>query len=215
MVDLRLWFQKRADARYISHLDLSRCMQRALKRSGLPVWYTEGFHPHAYVTFALPLSLGQESLCEIMDFRLSQERPLEEVLSALSRALPPDLPVVRCAPPVKKTKEIASAAYAVIFPGYAASLERLAEFVRLPSVLVTKKGKKGGEKEVDVAPYLSTAACRVEGDDLVLNIVLPAGSDQTVNPSLIVGALEKAWGEDTGSRIVRLSILDKDGRDFC
>ena len=59
MVDVRLWFQKCGDARYISHLDLSRCMQRALKRSGLPIWYTEGFNPHAYVTFALPLSMGQ------------------------------------------------------------------------------------------------------------------------------------------------------------
>lgn len=56
--------------KYISHLDLNRCMARALRRSGVPVWYTQGFTPHPYVTFALPLSLGHESVCEVMDFRL-------------------------------------------------------------------------------------------------------------------------------------------------
>ena len=62
MTTIRVWFTKTGEASYISLLDLQRVMQRALKRSGLPVWYTLGFNPHIYMTFAAPLSLGQESL---------------------------------------------------------------------------------------------------------------------------------------------------------
>lgn len=214
MVDVRLWFQKQGDARYISHLDLSRCMQRALKRSGLPVWYTEGFNPHAYVTFALPLSLGQESRCDIMDFRLSQERPMDEVLAAISKVMPPNLPSVRCASPVQKTKEIGASEYEITLHGLADSLERAKAFLGQDSIVVTKKTKKGGEKEFDLAPFLGTSACCVEGENLILSVTLPAGSDNTVNPSLLLGAMEEAWKSKFISRIVRVSILDKKGQDF-
>lgn len=62
MTTIRVWFTKTGEASYISLLDLQRVMQRALKRSGLPVWYTLGFNHHIYMTFAAPLSLGQERL---------------------------------------------------------------------------------------------------------------------------------------------------------
>ena len=62
MNTVRIWFTKTGEASYISLLDLQRVMGRALKRSGLPVWYTLGFNPHIYMTFTCPLSLGQESL---------------------------------------------------------------------------------------------------------------------------------------------------------
>ena len=61
MITVRISFKKRDEASYISLLDLQRVMQRVLKRSGLPVWHTLGFNPHIYMTFACPLSLGQES----------------------------------------------------------------------------------------------------------------------------------------------------------
>lgn len=70
MTTVRVWFTKTGEAAYISLLDLQRVMQRALKRSGLPVWYTQGFNPHIYMTFAAPLALGQESLVESLDCRM-------------------------------------------------------------------------------------------------------------------------------------------------
>ena len=59
---VRLVFSKTGRARYISHLDLNRTMARVLRRAGIPLWYTEGFNKHPYITFAAPLSLGCESL---------------------------------------------------------------------------------------------------------------------------------------------------------
>ena len=64
--DLRLFYTKTGSAKYISHLDVMRAFQRAFRRSKIPVWYTEGFHPHLYLTFALPLSLGGPLLLGIL-----------------------------------------------------------------------------------------------------------------------------------------------------
>ncbi len=75
MTTVRVWFTKTGEAAYISLLDLQRVMQRALKRARLPVWYTQGFNPHIYMTFAAPLALGQESLVESLDCKME---PLPE-----------------------------------------------------------------------------------------------------------------------------------------
>ena len=68
MNTVRIWFSKKGEASYISLLDLQRVMGRAIKRSGVPAWYTQGFNPHIYMTFACPLPLGQESLVVSVDF---------------------------------------------------------------------------------------------------------------------------------------------------
>ena len=75
MITVRISFEKKNEASYISLLDLQRVMQRVLKRSGLPVWHTLGFNPHIYMTFACPLSLGQESECECVDVKTEAEKP--------------------------------------------------------------------------------------------------------------------------------------------
>ena len=82
MIKVRAVFAKRGRAKYISHLDLNRCMQRVFKRSGIPIWYTEGFNPHIYITFALPLSLGYESGVEIMDFNITEGIPFKDIRHA-------------------------------------------------------------------------------------------------------------------------------------
>ena len=93
MPNLRLFYRKRGRAKYISHLDITRCMQRSLKRAGLPVWYTQGFNPHMYMTFALPLALGYESDYECMDLRFTHLMDFEEIQSRLNAALPRDIQV--------------------------------------------------------------------------------------------------------------------------
>ena len=114
MTTLRVWFTKTGEASYISLLDLQRVMQRALKRSGLPVWYTLGFNPHIYMTFAAPLSLGQESLAETVDFKSEAEGyDWDAAAPALSACLPRGIKVTRIAPAVLDAGDIACAAYEV------------------------------------------------------------------------------------------------------
>lgn len=114
MTTIRVWFTKTGEASYISLLDLQRVMQRALKRSGLPVWYTLGFNPHIYMTFAAPLSLGQESLAETVDFKSEAEGyDWDAAAPALSACLPRGIKVTRIAPAVLDAGDIACAAYEV------------------------------------------------------------------------------------------------------
>lgn len=93
--------------KYISHLDLMRCMTRAIKRAAIPAWYTEGFNPHLFITFALPLTLGVESLCESMDIRLTEEMGFEEVKNRLNVNLPDGIRITNVAVPVYKANDIA------------------------------------------------------------------------------------------------------------
>ena len=62
MIPVRMFFSKTGRAKYISHLDTMRTFTRAFRRTSLPLWYTQGFNPHLYMTFPLPLALGVESL---------------------------------------------------------------------------------------------------------------------------------------------------------
>ena len=73
MTTVRIFFEKCGEAAYISLLDLQRVFHRMLKMSNLPVYYTQGFNPHIYLSFTCPLSLGQESLCESCEVKTEQE----------------------------------------------------------------------------------------------------------------------------------------------
>ena len=70
---VRLFFKKNGPLKFVSHLDMNRVMIRLLRLSKVPVWYTEGFNRHPYITFALPLSLGFSSEYEVMDFRFDND----------------------------------------------------------------------------------------------------------------------------------------------
>ena len=74
MTTVRIFFEKCGESAYISLLDLQRVFHRMLKMSSLPVYYTQGFNPHIYLSFTCPLSLGQESLCESCEAKTEQER---------------------------------------------------------------------------------------------------------------------------------------------
>ena len=84
----RLLFEKTGKAVWISHLDLMRVFQRAFKRAGLPLTHTQGYNPRPSVSIALPLSVGVQSHCELLDFELDGEAvPCDEILSRLNQSL--------------------------------------------------------------------------------------------------------------------------------
>ena len=84
----RILFEKKGNAVWISHLDLMRLFQRAFKRAGLPLTHTHGFNPRPSVSIALPLSVGVESRCELLEFDLEGDKvPNEEILRRLNESL--------------------------------------------------------------------------------------------------------------------------------
>ena len=114
MITVRISFEKKNEASYISLLDLQRVMQRVLKRSGLPVWHTLGFNPHIYMTFACPLSLGQESECECVDVKTEAEAPdFAQWRTALNAIMPAGIVVTHVGPVQMKADLIAYACYRI------------------------------------------------------------------------------------------------------
>ena len=116
-------------------------MQRVLKRSGLPVWHTLGFNPHIYMTFACPLSLGQESECECVDVKTEAEAPdFAQWKTALNTIMPAGIVITRVAPVQMKADRIAWACYQITYPAEAAAV--LDQYNALESAPVEKHGKK-------------------------------------------------------------------------
>ena len=107
MRSIRIWFTKKDASKYISHLDLTRCLIRAFRRTDIPLWYTEGFNPHPYLVFGLPLPLGAEGLREVLDIRLTDDSYTNErVLSELNRVSVPGIEFLEVAEPVEKNLAI-------------------------------------------------------------------------------------------------------------
>ena len=104
----RLLFEKTGNAVWISHLDLMRLFQRAFKRAGLPLTHSGGFTPRPQVSIALPLSVGVESQCELLDFDLDGQMPdLDEIRDRLNQALVPGVTVLNVYNDGRKIRDLA------------------------------------------------------------------------------------------------------------
>lgn len=205
-VNTRVFFSKMERAKYISHLDLNNVMQRAVRRAGLPVWYTEGFAPHMYLQFMLPLSLGQEGLHEAMDFRLLEEVPPDEVTKLLNNSLPHDIRITETTVPVYKNTDIDSAEYEIEAD---IDREKFGNFISSEHIITEKKTKKG-ITEIDLKPNILGISI---GKKIIIR--LPAGNFFNINPELLLDAYKKETGESFYSaKIVRTRIFCKDGNLF-
>ena len=224
MISVRATFEKCRRAKYISHLDLMRCMQRAFRRAGVPIWFTEGFNPHAYLMFPLALSLGYESGCECMDFRIDGEMSMQTAMERLNRVLPEDLQIVRVADPIRKHTDIAFADYRVCLDcaeDTQATDLRIAwdAFIAQEEILIEKKTKRGSAM-IDLKAQAQVKLTQTLDDGLFLELRMPAGTSVNVNPSLLTDAF-CAYLQDNAPHLKtgmlhaeRLAILCADGSEF-
>ena len=195
LIRVRATFEKCGRAKYISHLDLNRCMLRTFRRSGLPIWYTEGFNPHPYYSFALALSLGFESSCEILDFNLNEEMPYDEIRDKLNAVMPEGLKIIKVAEQKQKITAITEAEYS--FSLVSDDTERLygdiEALLGMPEILIEKKTKKG-IKTVDIKPSIKVMRCEKNDRSVDMVIRLPAGTQTNFNPTLFIDALRNYNG---------------------
>ena len=210
---VRVWFKKMGMSRYVSHLDLMRAMTRALRRAEVPLWYTEGFNPHPYITFALPLSLGMESMYESMDMRIEGECTNEEIFSMLKGSMPPGIDIESVEDPVYDPKKICWGEFDIFFDCEkdSASLKALVEaMLSADELIVQKLGKKGRHKvlkDINLIEFIKEYKLGQFGDRLKLTVILPAGSTTNVNPSLLADEVQKRSEQEITYSIVRKTLL--------
>ena len=213
MDKLRLRFSKTGRAEYISHLDLMRTMTRAFLRAGCRLKYSEGFNPHPNISIALPLSVGCESLCEIMDFRLIEEKEPIDILKSLSIQLPEGIEALEVYGAERKVKEIKWLKISGIFEyderDAAEMTEKLNAFYLRESIVISKKTKRG-IGETDIRPAIKEIEFTQAGADVRLDAVISA-QEPTLNPELLAEALRQLCPDIAPdfAKFKRLEIFDE------
>lgn len=220
MREVRLRFSKTGRLKYISHLDINRAMGRAFKRAEIPLWYTEGFNPHPYMSFSLPLSLGVESLCESVDIRLIDNITNEEIKSRMNAVLPADLKIIDVYNDFRDNSEIVYSdyVYKFQFADNEKVLEKISALLSSDEIMALKKGKQGRKKvlkETNIKPFIDKYNISIRDDIIILNIRLLAGGEKNLNPSLLFDTIIRLINMDfEWKSIARISLLDKDYKEF-
>ena len=216
----RLLFSKTGDAVYLSHLDLMRVFQRAFKRAGILIWHSQGFSPRAYVSIALPLPVGMESRCEILDFEIEDGSvELSQLPERLNAVLPAGIRVLRAYESERKIKALTKLSADVTLEydrGVPAGAQKaLSALFSRESLVIVKRSKKG-DKEVDIKPLIYALSIAAASEaELRIETVLSA-QNPGLNPQLLLTAIETylpAYRPDF-SKAGRLEVLDDEENPF-
>ncbi len=214
----RLLMRKTGNAKYLSHLDLMRTMQRAFVRAGLEIKHTQGFNPHPYMSFALPLSVGIESLCELMDFELDDATELERIPCTLNQKLPAGLHIVSAYRSENKFKNIkwldifCELYYDDEVPENAVT--RL-QNIFSKSVVVEKRTKRG-TAQIDIFPLIGSLRINRTAEKVVAIDARISAQDPSLNPGLLITAINKYEQSLTPdfTKMERREIYDADLKVF-
>ncbi len=210
----RALFEKTGNAIYISHLDLMRLFQRAFKRAGLPLTHTQGFNPRPSVSIALPLSLGTESQCELLDFDLEGE-PIsnEEICSRLNKALVDGVTVLKVYDEKSKLKNLAlldcvvTLEYDQGVPAQA--VEKILALFDQQEVVVEKKGKNG-MVEQNIIPMIRKISVQALTEKEISIQARICCQNPALNPAQLSAAIVKYLPELAPNfvRCRRLEVYD-------
>lgn len=210
----RLLFEKTGNAVWMSHLDLMRLFQRAFQRAKLPLKHTQGFNPRPSVSIALPLSVGVDSVCELLDFSLDGVSvPCEEITERLNKALISGVKVCQTYDDGRKLRDLALLDCRVTMEydrGVPAGAEdTILELFRSESVTVAKK-TKNGVQEQDIIPMIRKLdVVRTNRNTLEL-LARICCQNPTLNPTQMIAAIGKYLPEFSPdfTKCSRLEIYD-------
>lgn len=189
----RITFTKQGPLRYIGHLDLHRLWERVMRRADLPITYSQGFHPQPKISLAAALPLGFSSRGEVLDVRLNEEIPLDEIISRLRESLPPDIAIVNVTgvderEPALQT-QVLSAAYDVHLTEAIDGSElkrRVEEIMMSESILRDRRGKS-----YDLRPLIEMMSVITDANGKVwLKMTLAAREGATGRPEEVLSALK-------------------------
>lgn len=217
---VRIKFSKQGPVKFIGHLDTMRYFQKAIRRAGLPVAYSEGYSPHMIMSFAAPLGVGVTSRGEYFDMQLTRTVPTEEIKERLNQTMAEGFQVlsakrVEDGKASKAMSLVAAADYCVTFrEGYEIPQnweEKLAAFYGQPVIMVWKKTKRS-EKEVDLKPSIY----HLEVKEHKIFLRLAALSGYYTKPDLVMSAFFNSIGLELSPfcyQVERLEVYADKGEE--
>lgn len=216
----RLLFEKTGNAVWISHLDLMRLFQRAFKRAGLHLTHTQGFNPRPSVSIALPLSVGVESSCELLDFELDGAQvSCEQIRDRLNQALVSGIRVLDVYDSGRKLRDLALL-HCHVFLEYdrgvpEGAAEMLQKLFAAESLIVPKRTKNGMQDQ-DIIPMIRRLEVKQTDGNTVLLDCCICCQNPTLNPMQLPLAIELHLPElkPDFSRSCRIELYDQNETIF-
>lgn len=216
----RLLFEKTGKAIYISHLDTMAMFPRIFLRAGLHVKFTQGMSPHAYVSIALPLSVGMSSRCEILDFTLEEEGvELESLPERLNPYFPAGIQVLSAYDSPEKIKNLRYLRCQVQLEydrgAGEDTVKTLQNLFAQNEILVEKKTKKGFV-ETDIRPMIREMTVRRESSQELLLETVICAQEPALNPQYLTKAIERYAPEcmPDFSKAHRIEVYDGEMKLF-
>ncbi len=216
----RLLFEKTGNAVWVSHLDLMRLFQRAFKRAGLPLKHTQGFNPRPSVSIALPLSVGTQSHCELLDFDLDCEfDQWDQLVDRLNSALVEGVSVLSVYHDGRKFRDLSlmrskiTLEYDLSVTNNAATA--ILELLSRDALIVPKK-TKSGPQEQDIITMIRNVTVRSVGEKQLDIDILHCCQNPTLNPMQVSAAIEKYLPqyEPDFCKCCRIEVYDSDENVF-
>jgi radical SAM family uncharacterized protein/radical SAM-linked protein len=206
---IRLKWSKSEEVRFTSHLDVGRTFERTIRRSGIPIAYSEGFHPHQKVAFGPPLPLGFISDSEYLDLQLTEPYS-PSVLNKLNQALPTGFKFIEAKVILGKSESLSSV---INLAGYEVQLdvppERIDDGIKSlleRENLWIKRVTKEKVKEVDIRRYIYKLDSELLGNMLRLRMYLSLGNEGYARPDEIL-----IYGLGLAEKVVRGLLIKRSG----
>jgi radical SAM-linked protein len=186
---VRLRWSKSEEVRFTSHLDAGRTFDRTIRRSGIPIAYSEGFHPHQKVAFGPPLPLGFVSDSEYLDIQLT-EPYMANFLERLNQSLPPGFMFIEAKSILGKSDSLCSvinlASYEVKLSFPKDQVEEMSQSILVKESLWVKRTSKEQTKEVDIRRHILKLESGAFDDGAILRLYLGLGSEGYARPDEVL-----------------------------
>ena len=211
-------FEKGERIRHIGHLDIQRSIQRGLRRSGLPVAYSNGFNPHILITFASALSTGACGKREIMDVTMSEDVSAADFLERMNKAMPPEMQLSEARPLDQKhpalMASLKAAEYDLLIrdPEQAMKLAAAIPAMMAREIIPSMRKTKTTLKQCDIKPLIY--ALKANGQHIIATLVLT--EREACKPGMLMEALSREAGmegEEIRILITRTALLGMDGNE--
>jgi len=209
-------FEKGERIRHIGHLDIQRSVQRGLRRSGLPVAYSQGFSPHILITFASALSTGACGKREIMDVTMAEDVNEEEFMSKMNKAMPPEMQLKEARAVDNKHPSLMGMVRAAVYDlmirdektgqKLTDAIPAMMAKERIPAMRKTKTKLT----EVDIKPLIF----EIHGEGNHIHATLVLNERESCKPQMLLEALKEQAGipDEVRMLVTREYLLGEDSQ---
>lgn len=210
-------FEKGERIRHIGHLDIQRSVQRGLRRSGLPVAYSNGFNPHILITFASALSTGACGKREIMDVTMAEAVSEEEFLRKMNEAMPPEMQLSEARAVDQKHPALMAILKAARYDLMIRESQDAEKLIAVIPAMMERetipamKKTKTRLQECDIKPLI----CSLNGQGQHIDATLVLTEHEACKPAMLMEALMREAGlhDDVRHLITRLALYGRDDLD--